>query len=477
MKSTSITVLVLLACVTSACSGSSDSSNPSSPANQEEVSIPGSPDTESTTTSAPIVVNGEPMSAFTGGVATLPANIGEITDVSLRFPCNDFGNEQIDSYTMPGHEFAQCPSLDGGVVFTSLSSNFVYNEFPSIAFDDFPVETFAPSAAINTDQIWTVSPEGMIVYFVKMVGPDKVEVGVTGTANMIYAGIATIKAGETAWTIATFQEFASSDWQTDHDSVYLRDGVRNDTPLVSYYQDGLPSTAALARDGSILWSGISDVSEYPLHLNNAFSTIVGFSGNWIYGFLDPLTGNYENINPAYDCDSSVNTQSDPCVSTLVAFESHIPSNGQVLMFDNPGIFGKDRDYSNFVTGETITNNYVRLPESSRLTAGSEGTWRKHLECEVSRFLCGQDYASNDLATYITPSGQTFTWDRPLAATVGDNALFVEFNSGLFYIIGPNGEEVTQGEDTRMSPYKKHFTMDDKYLLFASSDDWSVIRVS
>ena len=411
------------------------------------------------------------MSAFTGGVGALPANIGEITDVSLRFPCNDFGNEPIDSYTMPGFAFAQCPSLDGGAVFTSLSSNFTYNEFPSISFDDFPVESFAPSDAINTEQNWMVSPEGMIVYFVKMVGPDKVEVGVSGNTNMTYAGIATIKAGETAWTIATFQELASTQWRTDEQSLYLKAVVRDNTPLVRYYQDGLPATAALGRDGSILWSGISDVSEYPLHLNSAFSTIVGFSGeadgrNWVFGFLDPLTGKYDTVDPSYWRDgyqsTFSNSPSDPGYDSLVAFEEYEISNGQVLMYDNPGVFGVDIDFG-----------YERLAESSRLIPGDEGTWRRHVECDSNpyeNFDC-----TRALETYITPSGKKFDWDRVLKATVGDNALFV--GGDTFFIIGPDGGEVTQGENSSMA-FTSALSMDDKNLLLTDgSGRWSVIRVS
>ena len=411
------------------------------------------------------------MSAFIGGIAALPANIGEITDVSLRFPCNDFGNEQIDSYTMPGHAFAQCPSLDGGVIFTSLSSNFTYNEFPSISFDDFPVESFAPSDAINTDQNWMVSPEGMIVYFVKMVGPDKVEVGVSGTTNMTYAGIATIKAGETAWTIATFQELASTQWRTDEQSLYLKAVVRDNTPLVYHHRDGLFLIEALGRDGSILWTN-EEFSSYPLLINGANSTVVGErlevdGRNWVFGFLDPLTGKYDTVDPSYQRggyqgQGILSSPSDPGYDSLVAFEEYEISNGQVLMYDNPGVFGVDIDFG-----------YERLAESSRLIPGDEGTWRRHVECDSNpyeNFDC-----TRALETYITPSGKKFDWDRVLKATVGDNALFV--GGDTFFIIGPDGGEVTQGENSSMA-FTSALSMDDKNLLLTDgSGRWSVIRVS
>lgn len=407
------------------------------------------------------------MSAFIGGIAALPANIGEITDVSLRFPCNDFGNEQIDSYTMPGHAFAQCPSLDGGVIFTSLSSNFTYNEFPSISFDDFPVESFAPSEAINTDQNWMVSPEGMIVYFVKMVGPDKVEVGVSGNTNMTYAGIATIKAGETAWTIATFQELASTQWRTDE--LYLKAVVRDNTPLVYHQRDGLFLIEALGRDGSILWTN-EEFNSSPLLINSANSTVVGDlevdGRNWVFGFLDPLTGKYDTVDPSYWRDgyqsTFSNSPSDPGYDSLVAFEEYEISNGQVLMYDNPGVFGVDIDFG-----------YERLAESSRLIPGDEGTWRRHVECDSNpyeNFDC-----TRALETYISPSGKKFDWDRVLKATVGDNALFV--GGDTFFIIGPDGGEVTRGENSSMA-FTSALSMDDKNLLLTDgSGRWSVIRVS
>ena len=410
------------------------------------------------------------MSAFTGGVGALPANIGEITDVSLRFPCNDFGNEQIDFYTMPGHAFAQCPSLDGGAIFTSLSSNFTYNEFPSISFDDFPVESFAPSDAINTEQNSMVSPEGMIVYFVKMVGPDKVEVGVSGTTNMTYAGIATIKAGETAWTIATIQELASTQWRTDEQSLYLKAVVRDNTPLVYHYKDGLSLIEALGRDGSILWTN-EEFSSYPLLINSANSTVVGErlevdGRNWVFGFLDPLTGKYDTVDPSYRRGRYhgmlSSSPSDPGYDSLVAFEEYEISNGQVLMYDNPGVFGVDMNFG-----------YERLAESSRLIPGDEGTWRLHVECDSNpyeNFDC-----TRALETYITPSGKKFDWDRSLKATVGDNALFVGGDN--FFIIGPDGGEVTQGENTSMA-FTSALSMDDKNLLLTDgSGRWSVIRVS
>ncbi len=457
MKATSIPVLVLLACVTSACSGSSDSSNPSSPTNQEEVSIPGSPDTDSTTTSAPIVVNGEPMSAFTEGMAELPTNIGEVSEVSLRFPCHDFSNDSVEVRSQPRVAFAQCSKTDGGVVFTSLSSDFAYNEFPSISFDDFPVETFAPSDAIKTEQNWMVSPEGMIVYFVKMVGPDKVEPGVSGTANMTYAGIATIKLGEPAWTIATFQENDTVEWTKTINSVFLDDVMRDDVPLVSYLKDGEPVKGALRRDGSILWELNFSDGSLPFNLNGAHSTIVGVSReyDWINGFLDPLTGNYETVDPAYDD-----------YDELKAFEEFHLSPPQVLMYDNPGVFGV-----------LYGSGFTRLPDSSRLTAGLGGTWRTHVECDVNTMgNIGQgriDDCNSSNRTYITPSEKTFAWDRRLVAVVGDNALFAESPRG-FYVINPNGTEVAHNEDRPLNDVTVAITMNSQYILI---DYFLVIRVS
>jgi hypothetical protein len=302
-----------------------------------------------------------------------------------------------------------------------------------------------------------------------MVGPDKVEVGVSGTANMIYVGIATIKAGETAWTIAAFQEFSSTQWRTDEQSLYLKAVVRDNTPLVNYYQDGLPATAALARDGSILWTK-EQFNSSPLLINSANSTVVGErlevdGRNWVFGFLDPLTGKYDTVDPSYwreGYKGILRSPSDPGYDSLVAFEEYEISNGQVLMYDNPGVFGVDMDFG-----------YKRLAESSRLIPSDEGTWRRHVECDSNPY---ENYdCSLPLETYITPSGKKFDWDRSLKATVGDNALFVDGDN--FFIIGPDGGEVTQGENISMA-FTSALSMDDKNLLLTDgSGRWSVIRVS
>jgi hypothetical protein len=463
------TALILVSLSLASCSGSNEQVRPEPGASVDEVDAPGSQGSEApmsgdeseSDSPGESATPGTPMSVFDDAEPVLPMAIGEIGHNNIRFPCRDFTLDKVSFVRLTGAAYAECPSRDERVVFTSLTGNFAYTLLPTFTFDDFPLNKFAVADAVHIHHDWRVGPDGTIAYLITMAGPDKVTPGVDGTTNDIYFGLATLAQGESSWTFSTVLETTSADLPSVINSVRLRDITHSRVTLIGIFTDGLSVVRGVARDGSTRWE-LSDPEERRQLLSNTDTLAeLGPSGTgktWIDGFVNPTDGTFESINPSYSSFDG-----------LIAFDSYWLLNGPIP-YDNPGIFGVDFD-----------SGYVRLPESSRFTGGKDGTWTTHVECDVNNSPVGEiDDCTQGNRKYITPSGKTFEWDRRLLAVVGDNAVFAEQPYG-YYVIGPDGEEIARNDGTSLVDYDIALTMNDQYLLFYDNEspinDWLILRIA